>query len=350
VTPAAKPFRLHSKEKQRPERMRQTTLLTLLLCAGTLSAATPEAPPPWAYGFKDLAPAAATPPAPAPAANAVPPDTRLHSLPGTTLQFTRAQIGDRFAPADWFPGDHPEMPTIVANGKKPDVWACALCHYPNGHGRPENAPIAGLPVNYFVAQMHAFRDGTRKSADSRKANTAIMAAIARGMTDEEILESANYFAAIKVKPWIRVVETKTVPETTTSVGLFLPVANGKQEPLGARIIEVPEDVEAVEVLRNPRVGFVAYVPQGYINRGAVLVTTGRGKTQPCGTCHGSDLKGMGDVPAIAGRSPSYLMRQMVDMRAHTRTGPGAELMMPVVGQMSNADLMAVAAFVASRAP
>ena len=106
----------------------------------------------------------------------------------------------------------------------------------------------------------------------------------------------------------------------------------------------------MEVLRNPRVGFIAYVPQGYINRGAVLVTTGAARRNLAAPATAATCRGMGDVPAIAGRSPSYLMRQMVDMRAHTRTGPGAELMMPVVGQMNNADLMAVAAFVASRAP
>lgn len=325
--------------------MRKTIALLMTVLAGTAVAGAPEAPPPWAYGFKDAAPVA---PAAAPAATA--PDTKLYSLPGSKAQFTRAQIGDRFGPADWFPGDHPAMPAIVAKGKQPDVWACALCHYPNGQGRPENAPIAGLPVKYFIEQMQAFRAGTRKSADARKANTAIMASIAKGMTDDEIRQAAEYFGSMKLKPWIKVVEAKTVPETTTSVGLFLPIAGGKQEPIGARIIEVPEDVEAVEVLRNPRVGFIAYVPQGYVNRGAVMVATGRGKTQPCGTCHGKDLRGMGDVPSIAGRSPSYLMRQMVDMRSGTRTGPGADLMKPVVGQMNNADLMAVAAYVASRAP
>jgi cytochrome c553 len=331
-------------------RMKKTSGWLLALVAGPVlaGAPAPEAPPPWAYGFKDVAPAVAAP-APAPAA-APTPDPRLYTLPGSTGQFTRAQIGDRFGPADWFPGDHPAMPPIVAKGKQPDVFACALCHYPNGQGRPENAPIVGLPTAYFIEQMQAFREGTRKSADSRKANTTIMANIAKGMTEDEIREAAAYFGSMKARPWIKVVETKTVPETSTSVGLFLPVAGGKQEPIGARIIEVPEDVEAVEVLRNPRVGFIAYVPQGYINRGAVLVTTGRGKTQPCGTCHGKDLRGMENVPGIAGRSASYLMRQMVDMRSGTRTGPNADLMKPVVGQMSNADLMAVAAYVASRAP
>jgi cytochrome c553 len=325
-------------------RVLAVTFLLFLFSAELRAAAEP--PPPWAYGFKDAAPLAA----PTIPPNAAAPDTVLHTLPGTQLKFTRAQIADRFGPADWYPGDHPAMPAIVANGRKPDVIACALCHYPNGRGRPENAPVSGLPVEYFIAQMHAFRDGTRKSADPRKANTTLMATIAKGMTDTEIREAADYFGSIKPAPWVRVVEAKAVPDTTLSVGLFLPVANGKEEPIGARIIEVPEDVEAVETLRSPRVGFVAYVPPGSLNRGRVVVTTGRGKTAPCGNCHGANLKGMGDVPGILGRSPSYMMRQMVDMRAKTRTGPGADLMYPVIGGMSNADLLAVAAFIASRAP
>jgi len=148
-------------------RMRKTIALILTVMTGTAVAGAPEAPPPWAYGFKDAAPVApVAAPAPAPAA-AAPADPKTYTLPGSTGQFTRAQIGDRFGPADWFPGDHPAMPPIVAKGKQPDVWACALCHYPNGQGRPENAPIVGLPVKYFVEQMQAFRAGTRKSADSR---------------------------------------------------------------------------------------------------------------------------------------------------------------------------------------
>ena len=78
------------------------------------------------------------------------------------------------------------MPEIVAHGRRPDVRACALCHYPNGKGRAENAPIAGYPVAYFIQQMNDFKSGNRKSADPRKANTNVMIAIAKAMTDEEI--------------------------------------------------------------------------------------------------------------------------------------------------------------------
>ena len=131
----------------------------------------------------------------------------------STGAFTRAQITDRFGPADWYPGDHPTMPDIVAHGKKPDVRACALCHYPNGKGRPENAGVAGLPVAYFIQQMNDFRNGNRKSAEPRKANTNAMITIAKGMTDDEIKAAAEYFGSMKWTPWIKVVETSTVPKT-----------------------------------------------------------------------------------------------------------------------------------------
>ena len=45
----------------------------------------------------------------------------------------------------------------------------------------------------------------------------------------------------------------------TTNGLFLPVAGAPPEPLGQRIIEMPEQPEATELARDPRSGFVAYV-------------------------------------------------------------------------------------------
>src|SRR5689334_3991396 len=120
--------------------------------------------PDWAY---------AIPPAPPPGtpAAAPAPDTSPKQVAGSTLTFTRQQISDGFGPADWFPSDHPSMPDIVAHGKRPDVRACGLCHYPNGKGRQENAGVAGLPVSYFVQTMNDFRNGLRKSAEPRKADT-----------------------------------------------------------------------------------------------------------------------------------------------------------------------------------
>jgi cytochrome c553 len=333
-----------------PRPIRALALLLLSL-TGAFAA---EPPPPWAYGFKEPPPA--VPPAPTPATPAAPlPDHPLLGLPGTDRKFSPAQIRNNFGPADWFPEDHPPMPEIVAHGRAPAIWACARCHNPNGKGRPENAGIAGLPVDYFIEQMQAFRSGERQSADHRKPNTKMMVEYAKGMTDAEIRAAAEYFGSMKWTPWIRVVESERAPKTTISAGMYLQVPGGGDEPLDGRIIEVPEDADMVEIQRNPRVGFVAYVPFGSIRRGEELVTTGGGKTVSCLTCHGPDLKGMtvpdvGSLPGLAGRSPSYLFRQLFDIQSGGRQGKRLELMKPVVANLTADDMLAIAAYLASRTP
>lgn len=310
-----------------------------------------DGPPAWAYGF----PQPGAPAAPAGRGGGggrgqAPPDPSPKHLAGSDLEFTSAQIRDGFGPADWFPGDHPKMPDIVAHGRRPDVRACALCHYPNGKGRAENAGIAGLPVPYFIQQMNDFRNGLRKSAEPRKANTNVMIAIAKAMTDEEIKASAEYFGSMPWTPWIKVVESDTVPKTRIAAGLFLALEGSEKEPIANRIIEVPESAEATETYRNPRSGFFAYVPPGSLKKGEALVTSGAGKTLACGGCHGADLKGLGPVPGIAGRSPSYLVRQMYDMQAGVRKGVWTPLMTKVVSRLSEDDMLQIAAYTASLKP
>ena len=293
--------------------------------------------PSWAYAIPDPPPAgaaAATPPAP---------DTTPRQLPGSTATFTRQQISDGFGPADWFPGDHPAMPEIVAHGKRPDVRACGLCHYPNGKGRQENAGISGLPVSYFIQTMNDFKNGLRKSAEPRKANTNLMAAYAKAMTPEEIKETAEYFGAMKWTPWIRVVETATVPKMVSRGGIWIPREGSETEPIGVRVVETPENPERTEILRDPRSGFIAYAPVGSIKKGEALARS-------CGVCHGADLHGLGPVPGIAGRSPSYLARQMYDMQAGARRGEWTELMKGVVAKLSDEDLVNLVAYVASLRP
>ena len=238
----------------------------------------------------------------------------------------------------------------MAEGRKPEIWACALCHYPNGKGKPENAGVAGLPVEYFIEQMREFKSGERNSADSRKKNTSFMVAYAKAMTDEEVSEAAKYFGSMKWSPWIKVVETDTVPKTRTSVGMYMPLENGGTEPLGKRIIEVPVDPKGTESLRNPRSGFIAYAPKGSIAKGKELVLHGDGKTIACGVCHGADLRGLGPVPPIAGRSPSYLMRQLYDMQQDTRKASWTKLMKPVVRNLSQEDMLDIVAYTAAQNP
>jgi cytochrome c553 len=145
-----------------------------------------------------------------------------------------------------------------------------------------------------------------------------------------------------------VVETATVPKTRIAGGMFLKLEGSDTEPIGQRIIETPEDTERTEMLRDPRSGFVAYVPAGSIKKGETLVTAGGGKTTRCAVCHGADLRGLGPVPGIAGRSPSYMVRQMYDMQRGTRKGVWADLMKPVVADLTDEDMLAIAAYAASR--
>ena len=213
----------------------------------------------------------------------------------------------------------------------------------------ENGGVAGLPAAYIQQQIEDFKSGARKSADPRKANTNEMAAIARGLTEEEVKAAAEYFASMSWRQWVRVVESDQAPRVrATSNGLFLPVDGAPMEPLGQRIIEMPERPEATEQVRDPRSGFVAYVPIGSIAKGESLVTTGGdGRTARCTTCHGSDLKGTATAPGIAGRSASYIVRQLFDMRQGTRQ---TTTMKAAVARLTVEDMVAMTAYVSSRTP
>src|SRR6202161_1256816 len=152
----------------------------LILAVAVFPVSAADGPIPWAYAIPPAPPAGT--PAAAPAA----PDTSVEHLEGSSGAFTRAQISDRFGPAAWYPGDHPAMPDVVSHGKKPEVYACGLCHYPNGKGRQENAGVSGLPYSYFVQTVADFKNGLRKSSDPRKANTNNMIRFAANMTDGEV--------------------------------------------------------------------------------------------------------------------------------------------------------------------
>ncbi|HWK10000.1 MAG TPA: hypothetical protein VNR64_08115 [Vicinamibacterales bacterium] len=328
------------------------------------------AEPLWAYGFAAVRKSGETAAPQAPPTRDLRPNedaneqTRLRTLNGSTATYSLVDVRDGSNVIDWFPADHPTpMPRIIKRGPSGMgalTRGCGSCHLPNGQGRPENAPPAALPVAYFIRQIHDFRSGLRRSADPRKPNTNTMIDLAKAMTDDEVEEAARYFSTIAYRPWTRVVETAVVPPTRIVGNLFLPMSEERSEPIGGRIIEVPESEEQTELYRNPHVGFVAYAPPGSVEKGRDLVTTGgmrvvgntivQGRTTPCVTCHGLDLMGVADVPPIAGRSPSYLVRQLWDIQQGTRNGAAVQLMKMAIVNLTNEDLVSVAAYVSSRPP
>ncbi|MBI3528410.1 MAG: cytochrome C-binding protein [Betaproteobacteria bacterium] len=278
-----------------------------------------------------------------------PDDGTLKHVPNSAAAYTLTQIRDLFSPPDWHPDNHPSMPDVVGRGNKPGQFACGYCHLPNGLGRPENSSLAGLPAAYIAQQVADFRSGVRKSSEPASLPINFMVAVAKLVSEEDTKAAAEYFASLKPAPWIRIVETETVPKTKVGGWMLIADDSGGTEPIGQRIIEMPENLERTE-LRDSDSGFIAYVPIGSIRKGEALITSGAGRTTPCAICHGADLKGLGPVPALAGRSPSYVVRQLYDIQHGLRNGQWAELMKSVVAGLSEEDMVAIAAYTASLAP
>jgi cytochrome c553 len=303
----------------------------------TPSASAPDSFPAWAYPWD---PDFKVPPA----------DDVSHRLPESTAAFSWMQVRDLFFSPDWHPDDHPPMPAVVASGRKPDVRACGSCHRSEGTGGPENSNLAGLSFAYFVQQMADFKSGARKFFAPQRSSVLLMTAAAKAITDAEVQAAAEYFSALKPKKIIKVVESDTVPKTYIARLFFVKREEGGTEPLGRRIIEMPDDVEQFE-LRDTRSQFTAYVPVGSIVKGEALAkTSGTGTTISCTICHGPDLKGIGPIPRIAGRSPTYIVRQLYDFQQGARAGSASALMTPAVEKLSLEDMISLAAYISSLDP
>jgi cytochrome c553 len=311
-------------------------------------------------GAPDAPPAAPIPPAEA---------TRKRRVEGSPLTFTRLDI--RGNVVDWYPDDHPNpMPGIIKRGPAALVLgttgrACGGCHLSDGSGRPENSSPAGLPAKYILRQLDDFRNGRRHSVEPGKGNSNTMVMLAKAMTEEEMKQAADYFSAVKWRKHVTVIETNLVPATRIQGELFIPTVNHVTEhkltePIGNRIIEVPTDVDLNQILRSSRGTWVAYVPVGAIARGKNLVTTGGssivnnqivlGRATACTTCHGQDLRGMGaDIPPLAGRSPSYLAREIFDIQQGMRDGsyPLMPLMKKAIEKLTAEDIIDITAYLAS---
>jgi cytochrome c553 len=239
------------------------------------------------------------------------------------------------------------MPDIVAKGRKPDVFACGVCHRADGSGGPENASLFGHSADYIMQQTARFKAGLRTNSVPRVA-TDLMVKAAKAVTDQELQEAAAYFAAIKPRANIAVVETDSVPKTQVRDLFLAPMDGGEKEAIGQRIIEIPENVEHF-ISRDSHARFIAYVPVDSIEKGRALAASSDLRVQ-CAACHGADLKGTAVAPGLAARSPTYMFRQLYDFQSGARRGANSELMKLVVEKLSVEDMIALVAYTASLEP
>jgi cytochrome c553 len=69
---------------------------------------------------------------------------------------------------------------------------CAVCHGPLGVSvAPDTPNLAGHPATYLVAQLQHFRSGARKHE--------VMNVMAKMLSDDDIVNLAAWFSAIKVE-------------------------------------------------------------------------------------------------------------------------------------------------------
>ena len=272
------------------------------------------------------------------------------SVPGSSVHLTAAQIAQKSIAPDWFPHEHSPLPAALAESHS-DKYACAYCHLPDGGGRPENAKLAGLSRGYIFAQVRALHAGDRQPAKSGWPPTVLMQDAIANLTDTQILEAAEYFSSQKNTSYVRVSEREFAPAHKAGCGIYVADA-GHLVALKNRIVEMPTDTARFEA-RDPHSEYIAYVPKGSIGRGRSLATMGgNGRTQPCAACHGVDLRSGPDFegPALAGRFATYLFRQLYGFQSGARAGDIAQPMRAVVANLSQADMIDLAAYAASQKP
>ena len=275
--------------------------------------------------------------------------TPLH-LPGSSRAFTEAQLTDRFFAPDWYPESHTPMPDIVRHGRAPGIYACGYCHLPAGEGRPENAALAGLPAAYIVEQDADMKSGARRSAWHGRPFLPVdlMRDLAANAEAADVAAAADYFAAQTLRPRVTVRERERIPRLRVMGWLYVIDPRGGQEALGERLLEWAPDGERHE-RRDPVMRYVAFVPPGSVKRGReIAATEQRGAVQSCISCHGEHLQGIGLIPALAGRSPTYLLRQLVAFKTGDRAGSAAAPMQAVAARLRLSDMIAVAAYAAAQ--
>jgi cytochrome c553 len=314
--------------------------LALIALAGCHTTPKPKPSVPaelaWAY------PAAPVGPFPDPG----PPPYRV---PGSNLSLTRAEIANSDLMRDWYPDSHPKPPPVVASGVRGAI-ACGACHLANGTGFIGAADIAGLPQAYIIEQIRAFRSGARGSAQPDRPDTVEMIKVARKIDDAHAADAAAYYSGLPRYARYRVIETDMVPGTHANHYGWLDLTPGAPaEPIKGRIIEVPEDVRRM-FIGDDRTHVIDYVPKGAIASGQALVRSGGPGGLPCTSCHGSDLRGTGGTPGLAGRAATYLARQLWDIRTGARGGPSVASMQSVTANLTPTQIRDISAYLASCAP
>ncbi len=83
------------------------------------------------------------------------------------------------------------QPSAEALHQRATAATCANCHGTDGRTVEGSAipALAGMPKDYMVLQMKAFKDGSRPAT--------VMHQLTKGLTDAQINSIADYYASLK---------------------------------------------------------------------------------------------------------------------------------------------------------
>jgi cytochrome c553 len=170
---------------------------------------------------------------------------------------------------------------------------CANCHGAGGNSVSPNFPaLAGQSHPYLVAQLRAFRDKSRHDPQA----VTYMWGLARSLTDSQVEQLADYYAAQAPRPHGAAASIETT-----------------------------------------------------IAAGQAIYLRGTGGNAPaCVTCHGDHAQGTAVAPRLAGQHAAYIERQLRIYQTSNDRPDGGVMKLACSG-MTAADMRAVAAFVQSLA-
>jgi cytochrome c553 len=183
-------------------------------------------------------------------------------------------------------------------GHPPDTMearlrTCVPCHGVQGQGTSNDyfPRLAGKPEQYLYNQLVAFHQGRRHYAP--------MNYLLQYQTESYLRDMAAYFAAQPLPP-----QPASVPSVTPDV-----LAHG----------------ESLVMHGDPAHG----IP-------------------PCSGCHGKSFGGMQPaIPGLVGLKSDYIAAQLGGWRYGTRTAAAPDCMQEVAGRLTDRDVTAVAAYLAS---
>lgn len=187
----------------------------------------------------------------------------------------------------------PVVDTQSIERGKQTATVCAACHMPDGRGsivpNVEARPrLTGLNPEYFVKQLHNFKDGMRENAS--------MKPMATMLDDKQMQDVAHYFASLPI--------VHDAP----------PEADPEQLKLGERLVSKGD--------------WDRFIPA-------------------CSNCHGLGAMGVGThFPNLRGQSAEYIAQQLHAWKKGTRHNDLLGLMKPIADRLTEAEIQAVSAWLA----